>query len=108
MTATSDQPAPITEEQLAAWEAVERAATAGPWDVSSPLYFPHPVIHSLAPGGIGLAAANVQADGVFIATARTAVPALLAEVRRLRAELAAVRADAAEGDAILRRLGMIS
>jgi hypothetical protein len=36
---------------------------------------------------------QIHADAAFIAHARTDVPALLAEVRRLRSELAATRAD---------------
>lgn len=51
--------------------------------------------------GDGMGASS-RADAEFIAHARTDVPALIAEVRRLRDELAQaeMRADAAEFDAI--------
>lgn len=78
----------VTEEQLAEWERLTEAATEGPWDVmtreqweegfpfcadgTNPYTFP---VDIDAP------------DAAFIAAAREAVPALVAEVRRLRALL---------------------
>ncbi len=90
---------PITEEQLAAWEAVERAATAGPWsDCDS-------TVDEILAGidedqhvatcwnNDRVSPRLAKANTAFIVAARTALPALLVEVRRLRAELAQERAN---------------
>ena len=88
---------PMTPERLAEIEARANAATQGPWEW-------HPYMGS----GATLAKPNhpfhelnilkttddwppVAADAEFIAAARTDVPALLAEVRRLQAAVERVR-----------------
>ena len=76
----------ITQEQLARWRALADAATPGPWEqvtefgewwISGPDIERHFVIDTTN----GVNAQNAD----FIAAAREAVPALLAEVERLRA-----------------------
>jgi hypothetical protein len=83
----------MTDEELAGVEARANAATTGPWewkvrDDSGPL-----AMHSgdvivfddgTAWGEYGSPMHNAAADATFIAHARTDVPALVAEVRRLR------------------------
>ena len=73
----------MTDEELAAIEARVQAATPGPWKSSEqylPLY-----IHGPSYGDHrGRFSAIVPEDEAFIAHAREDVPALLAEVRRLR------------------------
>lgn len=92
----------MTDEELAAIEARANAATPGPWrdegpDERRPRY-PHDAIVGPAedcgiPAMIAKArgfyhSAEVEtANSQFIAHAREDVPALVAEVRRLRAEL---------------------
>lgn len=72
----------MTEQQLADLDALAAAATPGPWEqIDSRAYS----------SGTGLQVClcnETDADAAFIAAARTAVPALVAEVRRLRHELA--------------------
>lgn len=89
---------PLTDEQLAAIQAREAAATPGPWaiewDEDDVTDTPFPV--SLGPiGYLEHRGKREQADAEFIAAARADVPALLAEVHRLRAELAASQAQLA-------------
>ena len=78
----------ITQEQLARWRALADAATPGPWEqvaesgewwISGPDIERHFVIDTTN----GVNAQNAD----FIAAAREAVPALLAEVERLTAEV---------------------
>jgi len=88
---------PLTAEQLAAIKAREAAATDGPW-----LYD-----HGLLRGGGHIGRRQLaemhsfspyhraEADGTFIAEARTDVPALLAELDRMAAELDRVRTELA-------------
>ena len=95
---------PMTPERLAEIEARANAATQGPWEW-------HPYMGS----GATLAKPNhpfhelnilkttddwppVAADAEFIAAARTDVPALLAEVRRLQAAVERVRELHRPGD----------
>jgi hypothetical protein len=62
----------MTDEQLTKLEELCEKATPGPWRISRDArLFP----------------LNLKADGRFIAAARTALPELIAEVRRLRTEL---------------------
>ncbi|WP_393075156.1 hypothetical protein [Streptomyces sp. LN704] len=76
-------PKPLTEQQLAEIEARTNAATPGPWTVSEDYS------DVITPDGGQLASywnpTSETRNGEFIAAARTDVPALLAEVRRLRA-----------------------
>ncbi|MFN7185996.1 MAG: hypothetical protein ACK5VE_06490 [Alphaproteobacteria bacterium] len=68
----------MTEQELADLDALAAAATPGPWEqIDSRAYS----------SGTGLQVClcnETDADAAFIAAARTAVPALVAEVRRLR------------------------
>ncbi|PAZ15626.1 hypothetical protein CLM62_12585 [Streptomyces sp. SA15] len=86
---------PLTDEQLNAIDARSNAATKGPWTAWAETY-PHLVLQG--PKGVhpsdaeGIVSTNLAVnegvDAEFIAHAREDVPALLDEVRRLRAELA--------------------
>lgn len=98
----------MTDEELGRLEALAAAATPGPWRVDhhvSPdlegLYvgtdvpgenetiaYYQSVADSFAEDLSPDAVRRLHADLAFIAAARTAVPALVAEVRRLRQELA--------------------
>lgn len=68
----------MTEQELADLDALAAAATPGPWEqIDSRAYS----------SGTGLQVClcnETDADAAFIAAARTAVPALVAEVRRLQ------------------------
>lgn len=100
-------PKPPTDAELAVLDAQEQNATPGPWEA---LYFPMaghatPANHvdlvaddgtsllSLAGEGRRLGPTLDLDDAIFIAAARNSIPALLAEVRRLRAELDATIAS---------------
>lgn len=88
---------------LAPIQAREAAATPGPWWNDSHEIYAGPTNDTLNSRWIGetcrvLDEAGSEADGAFCAHARTDVPALLAEVARLRAELTAVRALADRWD----------
>jgi hypothetical protein len=74
-------PAGITEEQLAEIEARANAATPGPWreSASCGLVSDHPHVTRDV-----WSIPKLDGDMPFIAAARTDVPALVAEVRRLR------------------------
>ena len=95
--------APMSEERLAAIEAREKAATPGPWwgcqDACHPAeHTPEQVVFAAdwsvvcefaTDDGLG---DRDRANKDFIAASRQDVPDLLAEVRRLRAGLAAADA----------------
>lgn len=80
----------ITEEQLAELERLEREALPGPWRTGR---HPDPscdVAYVLPHGMPGEEAATIYLDdserhAAFIVAARNALPALIQEVRRLRA-----------------------
>jgi len=79
----------VTPEQLAEWAALTDAATMGPWEVRR-LSWPQDSRDAsdiVSPFGVISDAENMPkaADAAFIAAARAAVPALIAEVQRLRA-----------------------
>jgi hypothetical protein len=76
----------MTDEELAGIEARANAATAGPWTVDNDT----DKRCQIATASAGVIADMLRVDGVFCAAARTDVPALLAEVRRLRGELQCV------------------
>ena len=98
---------PITPAQLAEWRRIADAATKGPWRADE--Y----VVCDAAGNYIANASARVafwspiagrdRPNAAFIATARTAMPALLDEVERLEAQLAEAtrRAGDAENENIL-------
>lgn len=83
---------PLTEQQLDEIEARANTATPGPWcTVGAEIFQGAEYTPDVSPwigetcrasGGMG------KADAAFVAHARTDVPALVAEVRRLRSELA--------------------
>lgn len=77
----------IPEERLSEIQARADAATAAPWGVSSVEYYDE--VGSVATGGNIAMVGSSPADSAFIAAARADIPDLLAEVRRLTAELAA-------------------
>jgi hypothetical protein len=84
----------MTDEEIAAILARAEAATPGPWEADGvPYNISDPVIVAL-PGDVYIAQTvydmqsgtikhNVDEDTLFIAAARSDVPALVAEVRRL-------------------------
>lgn len=81
----NDHPDPPTDAQLDAWERLAREATPGPWrwverDGTSGGY-----VHLVDDGGF-LYGSCIPENGRFVAAAKEAVPALVAEVRRLRGE----------------------
>lgn len=73
----------MTESELQAIEARAEAATEGPWHSEDGLVdmgMDKPTIDLIRED-------NCRANADFIAAARTDIPALVAEVRRLREEL---------------------
>jgi hypothetical protein len=70
----------LTDDELAAIEARCEAATAGPWDCDE-----HTMLIYARDEGVVAVVDHHRANVSFIAAARSDVPALLAEVRRLRA-----------------------
>lgn len=83
----------ITEEDLARLEALAQAATQGPLTVEWRRACEH---YILGPFGAVFAVAETGCDAAFIAAARNAVPALVAEVRRLRRLHAAMNRTVSE------------
>lgn len=89
----------MTDEELATIEGRANAATPGPWNCRGS-YSRRSTIFITAgpsePNGEEIpATADKMDDADFIAHARQDVPALIAEVRRLRDEAAAAEADRA-------------
>lgn len=72
----------MTEDELAAIEALASAAQAGPWTMG-----PGPHFEIDTAEGRPLLASWFFADAAFVASAREDVPRLVSEVRRLRALL---------------------
>lgn len=68
----------MTDEELQAIEARERAATDGPWE-----YLGGVVMNAVQAVNEGYEGLIEPADGNFIAHARQDIPALIAEVKRL-------------------------
>jgi hypothetical protein len=89
----------VTAEQLAEWKRLAEKATEGGWfivrygdgdsyvihsDDERRVFFPpSPIGFSATAGSLG-DSAQIKADMKFVAASRTAVPALIAEVERLR------------------------
>jgi hypothetical protein len=89
----------VTDDELKAFEALAEAATPGPWDTNG--YY---IEREEAPGGEferllynggrdDTYCNMTEADFAFVAAARSAVPALVAEVRRQREELFRVKGE---------------
>ena len=78
----------MSEQELTEIEERANAATREPWIVGD-AYVPTASLSAVSVYGMGMEVAECQmdTDGAFIAAARADVPALVAEVRRLRAEL---------------------
>jgi hypothetical protein len=77
-----------TDAQLQEWQALADAATPGTWGKEySAVTANERITHIAHADPMG----NGEADAAFIAAARAAVPALLAEVQRLRAQNTALR-----------------
>jgi hypothetical protein len=74
----------VTEDDLQAIEARANAAMPGPWHLAI-TRDDDPDRANIEAGPIDVADDAQNDDAVFIASARTDVPALVAEVRRLRA-----------------------
>ncbi len=91
----------MTAERLAELDALCAAATAGPWtpsvdsdrgyveDEYGRWWLPSFKETPFSAFGMNDGEAQAERDATFLCTARTAVPELVAEVRRLRAELGA-------------------
>lgn len=93
----------MTEEQLAELEALAEKATKGAWfivpygdgdtfvvhsDDEQRIFFPPLLVgYSATAGSLG-DPAQIESDMKFIAASRTAIPSLIAEVKRLRGEVA--------------------
>ncbi len=76
----------IAQEQLARWRGLADAATPGPWEATSTWSDDGDSYYVAVVDGRALLDTYVSmtdADAAFIAAAREAVPALLAEVERL-------------------------
>ena len=90
----------MTETELRFWEDAVANATLGPWETGDP--YDQRTKEPLGVYGMGMEVADAQTvrDATFIAASREAMPALIAEVRSLRAERDALRKDAALLDAL--------
>lgn len=89
----------ITDDKLREWEELADKATPGPWQACNGYSFPGAVIEGISEqhkvdvvvddGSYDEWGTGVQKkeDASFIAASREAVPALIAEVRELRAKL---------------------
>ena len=82
----------ISDEQLAEWERLAQQATPGPWTFKT--YYDASVGHLVGLQGTEFESDSAvyytgyrSYDGRFMAEARTMVPALIAEVRRLKEEV---------------------
>jgi hypothetical protein len=78
---------PLTDRQLAAMQARESAATPPPWNAVDATDGFVALVRTDGADARTLARVAVAADGEFMARARADMPALLAEVTRLRTEL---------------------
>lgn len=81
----------MTDTELDEIDALADAATPGPWQALG-LMQPAPNYAVIGGGSIPTQVAVVtRENAAFIAAARTALPALIAEVRRLSREVEAIR-----------------
>jgi hypothetical protein len=77
----------ITKEQLEHWKALADAATLGKWEATQPNTLVGSGVLVEKPNGMHLALTSgsfIEPDAAFIAAAREAVPALIADVTRLQ------------------------
>ncbi len=81
----------MIEQELQAIEKRANAATPGPWAIRSIMN--EIVTETRLPMSDFVVSYGLSNDAAFIAAARADVPALLAEVRRLQAELAALTTE---------------
>lgn len=85
----------MSDEELDRLERLADGATPGPWDdrhrgcLRIPIIAPHPARDAdwRLIADVRSAGREREANAAFIAAARTAVPELIAEVRRLRAQI---------------------
>lgn len=111
---TSQPERPLTEQQLTDIETRANAATPGPWELYEG-YGPHFYAYLRGSHLQGIGTLNfgdgeaADADREFVTHAREDVPALLAEIRRLKgqrkyllAQLAKRDAESGRGDEALR------
>lgn len=78
----------IDEKQLAEWEALANAASPGPWTTNGKVVRQYSDETSKVIAYINSEDDHPWGDdALLVAAARTAVPELIAEVRRLRAEV---------------------
>jgi hypothetical protein len=102
--------APITDAQLAAWQALADAATPGPWECGPTKHDAHETTdvftheaHVYPPlgecGPVACVSEGEPGTAAFIAAAREAVPALVTRVRALEALLAAAHDELRHADA---------
>lgn len=85
----------ITQQQLDAWKKLAEEATPGPWEVTDdwePIRYCTPSTITAKESNLYITIAtmnypNEYGNSNFIATAREAVPALIAEVERLQERL---------------------
>lgn len=91
MTEPTTPATPIPDDTLARWRKLAEEATGGPWEFDQGFGGVWAPRHGAALRLIG----RTGSDGHFIAEARSALPALLDEVERLKdARLAEAAADA--------------
>lgn len=89
----------MTNDELNRLEALANAATPGPWRHQTAANADAPDDHgAVKAGGALLIDDAPDVDCAFVCAARDAVPALVAEVRRLRAALKKIAADEMGGD----------
>ena len=94
----------MTEERIAALEAMCQEAEKEPWHTDSSPYNESAPFMVRTPNGWVVAEGITHVmDAEFIAYARTALPELLAEVRRLQAEKAKLWAFADEVEEMAER-----
>lgn len=94
MPNATPEPPRVTDGQIEAWERLCEEASEGPWTRAADSNFdeePHEGSIRCGPPGFYIAkmerdGPNPDVDAEFIAASRTAMPALLAEVRRLKAD----------------------
>ena len=91
-------PERVTDADLVRWEALHEAATIAPWDVVADQHHAwgiegggDTVVGQAVGFDCRCAGVLDEDDATFIAESRTALPALVAEVRRLRAALSTIR-----------------